>query len=127
MARILIRGGRVLDPGQGRDGAFDVLIEGGRIAAVGENLSAEGAEVLAHEAAWARSSGKPHRKLAAMSKLFACNTYRDTTAMAQQIWGGVGFTVEYDVQLYFRRAKALQVSWLDTHALEDRIASEVLV
>ena len=87
----------------------------------------EGAEVLAHEAAWARSSGKPHRKLAAMSKLFACNTYRDTTAMAQQIWGGVGFTVEYDVQLYFRRAKALQVSWLDTHALEDRIASEVLV
>ena len=46
--------------------------------------------------------------------------------MAQQIWGGVGFTVEYDVQLYFRRAKQLQVSWLDTQALEDRIADEVL-
>jgi alkylation response protein AidB-like acyl-CoA dehydrogenase len=87
----------------------------------------DGAEVLVHEAAWARSSGKPFRSLAAMSKLFACNTFRDTTAMAQQIWGGVGFTVEYDVQLYFRRAKALQISWLDTQALEDRIASEVLV
>ena len=29
-----------------------------------------------------------------------------STAMAQQIFGGVGFTVEYDIQLYFRRAKA---------------------
>ena len=86
----------------------------------------EGAEVLVHEAAWARSTDRPHRALAAMSKLFACNAFRDCTAMAQQIWGGVGFTVEYDVQLYFRRAKQLQVSWLDTQALEDRIADEVL-
>lgn len=85
----------------------------------------EGAEVLTHEAAWARSTDRPHRKLSAMSKLFACNTYRDVTAMAQQIWGGVGFTVEYDVQLFFRRAKQLQISWLDTAALEERIAEEV--
>ena len=27
--------------------------------------------------------------------------------MAQQIFGGIGFTVEYDIQLYFRRAKQL--------------------
>lgn len=52
MARILIRGGRVLDPGPGRDGVFDVLIEGGRIAAVGQSLSAEGAEVLEAKGAW---------------------------------------------------------------------------
>lgn len=88
--------------------------------------SIDGAEVLVHEAAWARDSGQPHETLAAMSKLFASNTYRDTTAMAQQIWGGVGFTVEYDVQLFFRRAKQLQITWLDTAALEDRIATAVL-
>ena len=40
-----------------------------------------------------------------MAKLFACKTFRDLTATAQQIFGGVGFTVEYDIQLYFRRAK----------------------
>ena len=47
-----------------------------------------------------------------MAKLFACQTYRDVTAMCQQVWGGVGFTIEYDIQLFFRRAKQLQLSWL---------------
>jgi len=32
------RGGRVVDPVNGRDGEFDVLIDGDRIAAVGRNL-----------------------------------------------------------------------------------------
>src|SRR5512138_682547 len=34
--RILIEGGRVIDPANGRDGLFDVVIEDGRIAQVGE-------------------------------------------------------------------------------------------
>lgn len=59
----------------------------------------DGGEVLVHEAAWARDAGGAVRKLAAMAKLFAGDTFRNVTAMAQQIWGGVGFTVEYDVQL----------------------------
>ena len=42
---LLLRGGRVLDPAAGRDGAFDVLIEDGRIARIGRGLPANGAEV----------------------------------------------------------------------------------
>ena len=61
-----------------------------------------------------------------MAKLVACDTYRDLTAMAQQVWGGVGFTVEYDIQLYFRRAKQLQITWWDTRYLEELIAASVL-
>ena len=61
-----------------------------------------------------------------MAKLSACRTYRDVTAMAQQIWGGVGFTLEYDIQLYFRRAKALQVSWWNDRYLEELVAAAVL-
>ena len=34
----LLRGGRVVDPVNGRDGAFDVLIDGDRIARVGRDL-----------------------------------------------------------------------------------------
>ena len=74
----------------------------------------------------AHSVGKPLARLAPMAKLFACNTYRDTTAMAQQIFGGVGFTLEYEIQLYFRRAKQLQLSWNDTRRCEDLIAAAVL-
>jgi alkylation response protein AidB-like acyl-CoA dehydrogenase len=46
--------------------------------------------------------------------------------MAQQVWGGVGFTIEYDIQLYFRRAKQLQISWWDNRTLEERVARTVL-
>jgi alkylation response protein AidB-like acyl-CoA dehydrogenase len=86
----------------------------------------DGAETLVWEAGWAHSEGHSVKRLAPMSKLFACQTFRDVTAMAQQIFGGVGFTVEYDIQLYFRRAKQLQVSWWDTRYLEDLVAADVL-
>ncbi len=86
-----------------------------------------GAKTLVYEAAWARDEGRPEAaKLAAMAKLFACDTYRDLTAMCQQVWGGVGFTIEYDIQLFFRRAKQLQISWWDPRTLEERVASAVL-
>jgi dihydroorotase len=42
MAKRLLKGGRVVDPANGRDGAFDVLIEGDRIARVGRDLPVDG-------------------------------------------------------------------------------------
>ena len=44
--RILIRGGHVIDPANNVSAALDVLIEGGKIAAVGEGLSADGARII---------------------------------------------------------------------------------
>jgi dihydroorotase len=38
MSKTLLKGGRVVDPANGRDGAFDVLIDGDRIAKVGRDL-----------------------------------------------------------------------------------------
>ena len=61
-----------------------------------------------------------------MAKLFCCRTYTEVTRMCEQVWGGVGFTLEYDVQLYFRRAKALELSWWDTPYLEELVAGDVL-
>jgi len=86
----------------------------------------DGGKLLVYEAAWAHSMGQPLARLAPMAKLFAGNTYRDVTAMAQQIFGGVGFTLEYEIQLYFRRAKQLQMSWNDTRRCEQLIAAAVL-
>ncbi len=103
-------------------GAFQALAH--YLADAVTNL--DGAEVLVHEAAWARSEGRSIAKLAPMAKLYACRTFRDLTATAQQIFGGIGFTVEFDIQLYFRRAKQLQLSWWDSRTLEERIAAAVL-
>jgi len=86
----------------------------------------DGGKTLAFEAAWARANGRPIDRLAPMAKLFACQTFRDVTAMCEQVFGGYGFTIEYDIQLYFRRAKQLQMTWWDGRTLEDRIAASVL-
>ena len=46
MAKILIKGGRVINPAQKLDDTCDVLIEKGKIAAIGKDLAAQGAEVI---------------------------------------------------------------------------------
>jgi alkylation response protein AidB-like acyl-CoA dehydrogenase len=103
-------------------GAFQALAHDMADAAT----AVDGAEALVHEAAWARAEGRDVARLAPMAKLFAGQTFRQVTATAQQIFGGIGFTVEFDIQLYFRRAKQLQLSWWDTRALEERVAAAVL-
>jgi len=86
----------------------------------------DGGRVLVHEAAWNRANGRSVARFAPMAKLFCCETYRETTRICAQIWGGVAFTIEYDQQMFFRRAKELQLSWWDTPYLEELIAADVL-
>jgi alkylation response protein AidB-like acyl-CoA dehydrogenase len=86
----------------------------------------DGAETLVWEAEWAHDEDSDVSALPKMAKLFACQTFRDVTATAQQIFGGVGFTLEYDIQLYFRRAKQLQISWWNDRYLEELVAHQVL-
>jgi dihydroorotase len=47
VSRVLLRGGRVVDPSQGTDAVLDLLLADGAVAALGESLEApEGAEVI---------------------------------------------------------------------------------
>ena len=55
--KMLLKGGRVVDPASGRDGEFDVLIEDGRIARVDKSLPADGAEVFAIKPGWLVAPG----------------------------------------------------------------------
>jgi alkylation response protein AidB-like acyl-CoA dehydrogenase len=86
----------------------------------------DGAQILVWAAAWARDNDRSIDRLAPMAKLFACQAFQNTTATAQQIFGGNGFTVDFDIQLYFRRAKQLQLSFWDSRYLERLIATAVL-
>jgi alkylation response protein AidB-like acyl-CoA dehydrogenase len=103
-------------------GAFQALAH--YLADAATNV--DGGRTLVHEAAWALAAGRPVNRLAPMAKLFACQTYRDVTAMAQQVHGGIGFTVDYDIQLFFRRAKQLQLSFWDSRYLEELVATAAL-
>ena len=42
----LLKGGRVVDPANGRDGVFDILIDDDRIARVAKDIPADGAQVI---------------------------------------------------------------------------------
>jgi dihydroorotase len=52
VSRIWIRGGRVIDPAVELDELLDVLIEDGRIAAIGSDLAPTGAERVDAEGCW---------------------------------------------------------------------------
>ena len=55
--KMILKGGRVIDPANGRDGEFDVLIHNGTIARVGRNLAADGAEVFEMRRGWIVAPG----------------------------------------------------------------------
>jgi len=55
--KLVVKGGRVVDPASGRDGEFDVLIEDGRIARIGKSLPADDAEVLSVKPNWIVAPG----------------------------------------------------------------------
>ena len=67
----------------------------------------DGARLLAYQAAWAHDAGRPGAAdLATMSFLFASETAFTTASESLHFHDGYGYTLEYDIQLYFRRAKA---------------------
>jgi alkylation response protein AidB-like acyl-CoA dehydrogenase len=89
-------------------------------------MEVEGARVLTYEAAWARAHGRDARTLAVMAKSYACDVFRRTTKVAHQVFGGIGFTRAIDIQLYYRRAKQLELSWWGPAELDRRIAAAEL-
>jgi alkylation response protein AidB-like acyl-CoA dehydrogenase len=89
-------------------------------------VEVEAGKTLVYQAAWAQGAGCAWQLLAAQAKLHAGETIRRTTKDGLQIHGGIGFTTEADPQLYYRRAKQLQLEHWDAEYLERRIAGLLL-
>jgi alkylation response protein AidB-like acyl-CoA dehydrogenase len=87
---------------------------------------ADAARTLAYYAAWLADSGADPALAANQAKLFASAAFREASARSIQIHGGFGFTIEADPQLFFRRAKHLQLFHGDPDQLADRIADQLL-
>ena len=69
----------------------------------------EAAKLLTFHAAWKKDQGLDFIKEAAMAKLFASEVAMKTTTDAIQVHGGYGYVKDYDVERYFRDAKALEI------------------
>ncbi len=65
----------------------------------------EAAKLLIFKAAWLVDRGKADPALSSAAKLFATETAVRVTYEAVQIFGGYGFSKEYDVERYYRDAR----------------------
>jgi alkylation response protein AidB-like acyl-CoA dehydrogenase len=62
-------------------------------------------------AAWAVEADATDRSLAAsMAKAYVSDAYRKVAGDGIQVHGGIGFTWEHDMHLYFKRAKSSEVT-----------------
>jgi alkylation response protein AidB-like acyl-CoA dehydrogenase len=72
-------------------------------------LEVENAHAATYYAAWAIDANAPDAALAAsVAKAYVNDASRKVCGSAIQVHGGIGFTWEYDLHLYFKRAKHLE-------------------
>ncbi len=68
-----------------------------------------GARLAAYKAVWCLSRGLPAEQELLIARTFTGQASRRVSFSAQHLHGGIGFTLEYDLQFYYRRAKALEL------------------
>lgn len=87
----------------------------------------ENAHAAVYYAAWALDADAPDAALAAsVAKSTVNHAARRVCGDAIQVHGGIGFTWEYDLHLYFKRAKHLEPLYGDTEYHRERVLEEVL-
>ena len=81
----------------------------------------------AYYAAWALAEGSGDAATAvSVAKAYASDAYREVGNKAIQVHGGMGFTWENDVHLYYRRAKGSEIAFGDATWHRERLAELVI-
>jgi alkylation response protein AidB-like acyl-CoA dehydrogenase len=111
-AKIRVAFGRPIGAYQGvKHKAADMLVE------------VENAKSLTYYAAWAVDEDAPEAALAvSMAKAYVSDAFRHVAGTGIQLHGGIGFTWEHDLHLYFKRAKSSEFTFGDATYHRERVA-----
>lgn len=86
-------------------------------------VEVEGCTSLTYYAAWTATENDPNRAMAAsMAKAWVSDSYKHATFEGVQIHGGIGFTWDHDMHLYFKRAKHSEVAFGDGDYHREKVA-----
>lgn len=85
----------------------------------------DGIRFSTYQAAWKLSEGIPCRKEVATAKAWAGDACRRVLALAHQIHGAIGITMDHDLQLYTRRLKAVETTFGDADFHREIVAQEM--
>ena len=90
-------------------------------------IAVESAKSATYYAAWALADRTEDAALAAARAKACCSdAFRTVAGQAVQVHGGVGFTWEHDLHLYFKRAKGSEVTFGDAAWNRELVARHTL-
>lgn len=86
-------------------------------------INTDACRLLVAENAWMFDAGKEVSLDIAASKVFANEVILEMVHAAHAVHGAIGYTMEYDLQLFSRRARSFCLAYGDTHTQTDRAAT----
>src|SRR4030042_6828864 len=88
-------------------------------------IDVDSSRYLAYLAAWKISEGQPCDMEVAVAKAWAGEAYKRISVLGHQVHGAIGFTLDHDMQLSSRRAKAAEGTFGDAHFHRAALARQV--
>ncbi len=84
-----------------------------------------GSRFITYKAAWKVSEGLPAAADVATAKAWTSEAYGRVALLAHQIFGAIGFTMDHDIHLYYRQAKAGEIIFGDANFQRAIVAREL--
>ncbi len=85
----------------------------------------DGSRFITYKAAWTESEGLPSDLEISMAKAWTSEAFKRVAVLAHQIFGAIGFTMDHDMHLYFRRAKAGEIAYGDADFHREIVAAQL--
>ena len=86
----------------------------------------DGAQLLTYEALWKIDEGLPYAVEVSQAKAFTNDKCQATVRSSQQIHGGIGFMMEFDLHLWYRRVTAWTMRMGTSFEHRARVAGALL-